>query len=374
VRILPTALVVSAALHGGAIAWVKSRPVPKPEPRKPLTLELAPTRAESPPTEVTLLDDNTVAALTPLAHAAGSSRPRGKARHEIASTHATIPGETAPVPSGQAQPSEPAPPRSRLMTMRHPELANGPSAAFWDRFAANTKPLAPKDIAGEQLASEIESAESHVSEPRWVQNATPEQLAAERAKLVAKRYERSHAELRPDGAGTKAQHRTFEARFHADGTVASIDDKANLQREGLGASFDVTDAMMRRHGMDPYASYKRKVLDETREERVAIGKRYRTQQLAQSRQLVQRNIERLWATTTDLDGRKQGLFELWDDCAETGSDELVAGGAAARAQVIGFIRSRLPAGSESAYTADELARFNKQRKSRSPFSPYDAPR
>lgn len=47
---------------------------------------------------------------------------------------------------------------------------------------------------------------------------------------------------------------------------------------------------------------------------------------------------------------------------------------AACAQVIGFIRSRLPAGSESAYTADELARFNKQRKSRSPFSPYDAPR
>jgi hypothetical protein len=113
------------------------------------------------------------------------------------------------------------------------------------------------------------------------------------------------------------------------------------------------------------------VLDETRDERVAIGNRYRKQQLAQSKQLVQRNLDRLWASTSDLAARKQGLFELWDDCAETGSEELVAGGTAARTHVIGFIRSKLPAGSTDAFTQTELVHFNKQRKSRATFAPYE---
>lgn len=142
--------------------------------------------------------------------------------------------------------------------------------------------------------------------------------------------------------------------------------------------------MMRRHGQDPYASYKLRVLDETRDERAAIGKRYRTQQLAQSRQLMQKNLDRLWASTLDVAARKQGLFELWDDCAETGpemepggftppgaNDELVAGGTSARSQLVGFVRSKLPAGTAGAFTADELARFNKQRKSRAEFQPYE---
>jgi hypothetical protein len=195
-------------------------------------------------------------------------------------------------------------------------------------------------------------------------------VRAEREKLVAKKYVQDSAELLPDGAGTKAEHHTFNARFSPDGTVARIDDKPNVRVHGLTGEFDVTDAMMRRHGQDPYASYKLKVLDETRDERAAIGKRYRTQQLAQSRQLMQRNLERLWASTPDLAARKQGLFELWDDCAETGSDELVAGGTSARKHLIGFVQSKLPAGSANAFTADELARFNKQRKSHAKFQPY----
>ena len=35
------------------------------------------------------------------------------------------------------------------MTMRHPKLEHGPSSDFWARFAANTKPLQPNEIAGE---------------------------------------------------------------------------------------------------------------------------------------------------------------------------------------------------------------------------------
>jgi hypothetical protein len=75
------------------------------------------------------------------------------------------------------------------------------------------------------------------------------------------------------------------------------------------------------------------------------------------------------AVTSDLAGRKAGLFELWDDCAETGGDEVVAGGTAARALVLGVIRGRLR-GSD-AYTTAELAQLNARRRSTAVFAPYD---
>jgi len=366
-RILPTALAISAVVHGLGIVWVRSRPVHEPEPAKLVTIEeiqVVPAPAAEPvPTEVTLLDHNTVVAAAPVASSRGNTKP-GKTKQHVAA-HATT-TETPPATV------ETPPPRNSLMTMRHKTIENGPSSTFWERFAANTKPLQPKDIASEQLSDEIATAEGNLGNQRWIDNATSEEVAAERAKLIEKRYERSTAELQPDGEGTKSDHRTFKAKFNPDGTVASIDDKANLQRKGLlGGEFDVTDAMMRSKGIDPYSSNKLKVLDDTREERVAIGKRYRTQQLAQSKQLMQKNLERLWAMTHDPAARKAGLFELWDDCAETGSDELVAGGASARTHVIGFIRSKLPAGSAEAFTDEDVARFNKQRKSRETFAPYE---
>jgi hypothetical protein len=39
--------------------------------------------------------------------------------------------------------------------------------------------------------------------------------------------------------------------------------------------------------------------------------------------------------------------------------------------VLGFIRSKLPAGTTEAFTAAELAHFNKQRKSQTAFAPYE---
>ncbi len=383
-RALPTAVAISALVHGVAIAWVNTRPAEKPEPRAAVTqtpIEIVPKTAEVEPvlTEVTLLDDNTVVLPAPVPSSRDHTRRTGVASfrsNEPAPSRtgvASSPSRTGVASSESSEPRESPPPRSKLMTMRHPTIENGPSSEFWAKFEANTKPLQPKDIAGEQISSEIATAEGNLKNPRWIANATSEEVFAERAKLAQKRYEKSNAELQPDGEGTKADHHTFTAKFNPDGTVASIGDKRNLRAEKipLKGEFDITDAMMRGKGMDPYASYKLKVLDETRDERVAIGKRYRTQQLAHSKQLVQRNLERLWASTSDIAARKRGVFELWDDCAETGSDELVAGGTSARAHVIGFIRSKFPAGSANAFTSEELARLNRARKSKATFAPYE---
>lgn len=202
-----------------------------------------------------------------------------------------------------------------------PSLDHGMSGEFMSTFLANTKPLPPP----------IEKS----------------------------------GELHPDGQGMKSEHKTFTMKVAPDGTV-DIHDKANWQQKSLfHAEFDVTDALMRSHGQDPYASYKMKVLDETREERVEMGKQYRTQQLARSREIMNKNIARLVGSTTDVEELKQGLFELWDDCAETGSDELVVAGRAAREQVIAYIRGKIP----NAYSAADLTRLNKLRRSQLPFAP-----
>jgi hypothetical protein len=68
--------------------------------------------------------------------------------------------------------------------------------------------------------------------------------------------------------------------------------------------------------------------------------------------------------------RRQILFELWDEAAEVGSAQLRDGGVRARLIIATFIASRLPPGSEDAYSATELARLNRDRKSRASFAPY----
>jgi hypothetical protein len=373
-RVLTAALAISAALHGGAIAWVQTRPKQDTESVPAVTrptVEIVPAPAAEPPMVVALLDDHSVVTAAP---DATRDRPTKASALAVSTGHRRTHTETAAgttVLTPQA--TEPPPVRNPLMTMRRPELDKVPDGDFTERFLRNTRPLAPKDIRTEQLQDDLASAEGLLKNSRWVANATPDQLTGARMAALGMRDELNNRELKPDGTGTKSEHETFRIKVAADGT-AKIQDKANLQRKGiLSGTFDVSDAMMRRKGIDPYASYKLKVLDETRDERVAIGKRYRTQQLGRSKQLVQANLDRLWAMTLEPGARKQGLFELWDDCAEaggSGEDELVAGGASAREHVLGFIRSRLPAGTDGAFTPAEIERFNAHRKSRTRFAPY----
>jgi hypothetical protein len=84
--------------------------------------------------------------------------------------------------------------------------------------------------------------------------------------------------------------------------------------------------------------------------------------------LVQNNLTYLWAHTTTAVQRKQALFEMWNECAETGTDELIAGGTAARKMIVGFIKGRMTG--DAAYTPAELAAFNAKKKSKASFDPY----
>jgi hypothetical protein len=190
----------------------------------------------------------------------------------------------------------------------------------------------------------------------------------DREGMVAARDAMRAEELKEQKDGTFTTDKTtFTARVNRDGTV-DLKDKPNLRVNGLGASFDATDWAMRMTGDDPYAAEKLAYLDRTRDQRVIVGKRYRKEQLGRSAQLMQANLERLWQLSHDVAARKQAVFELWDDCAETGDDDLVEGGAQARALLARWVQTKLTGA--AAFTEDELRNLNAKKRSKASFDPY----
>ncbi|HSN30342.1 MAG TPA: hypothetical protein VLT45_28835 [Kofleriaceae bacterium] len=332
-RPLRLAIALSAAVHGGALAWVATHPAPKPEAPPPVTttVEIIPAPAPPPeePVAVALLDDHSTVPTGPATAAA--------TRHATGHSHAISTG------GGQGGTSEtPATPgttgtHSPLMGMRGGEkkqLHWDPSANFNAAFAAY-EATHPPDIPPPPSG-----------------------------------------ELKPSGGGTYTSDQpAFKVRIDRDGT-AHIDDKPDVggvHFDGLGiggrASFD--DWAMRRAGIDPYASAKRQWLDKTRDERARIGMAARKEDLARAPEFMKRNVHYAWSrTANDAEARKQALFELWDDCAETGEADLVAAGAAARTYLVGFIRAHLPAGSPGAFTPEDLSRMNAHKRSHATFQPY----
>ena len=332
-RTLPVAIAVSVALHGAAIAYVQTRPRPKPEPPPKVTsVEIVPPapRAEPEPMVVALLDDHTpVKAIPTSGGSGGVTNGKTSSAKSAISTGAT--GTGGEVPAGPPQ-------HNPLMGMRGknegPGLVWNPSAAFDAAFEANSAahpPDLPPPPSGE---------------------------------------------LHPSGNGTfKSDQPAFKVKVDRDGT-AHIEDKpdvGDVHVSGIGiagrASFD--DWAMRKAGIDPYASAKRQWLDKTRDERARIAMANRKEDLGRAPEYMRRNLALAWKKTEgDAEARKQALFELWDECAETGDDDIVAAGAAARAYLVGFVRAHLAQGKPGAFTGDDLARLNAHRRSKATFEPY----
>ncbi len=370
-RAAPAAIVFSVAVHTAAVAWVTS---PGHTPVTPLPVSVAVTvpAPEPPLMVVELLEDPREPTVTPAAGGShGGAAPPHRDRPRVAiSTGTTGIVETARPGAPPAPPAPSAPPKTNLLTMRRPQVDLRPSSELLDEFLSRSPPVAPARAVGDEGArAQIAMARSKLGDPSFMERATGDEIRVERERLASARGEADAVDLHPTGKGTYGSNQdVFKAHIDADGT-AHLKDEPNVQLEGLSIRFDVTDWQMRSHGIDPYASRKLAFLDRTRDQRVEIGRRFRNQQLAQSAALMQRNLERLAATTGDLAARKQALFELWDECAETGDAELVTAGAAARGLVVGFIRAKLR-GAE-AYTAGELVQLNAHRHSKRMFAPYE---
>lgn len=365
-RALPAAIIASTVAHGGIALWFAF----DPPGHDGIELDAA---------EVTAVSRTPVAIepvafelLEPAAVAAATRSPEGEAivRAATASRARTMTTPSSHGGSELAPPeATPKPGRPNPLAMRKPEVA-GMSPEFVADFLARTKPLPEvPDLPGARIDARIAGIRDQLKDPRFVANRSPEELAAMRADLAGLSEARARVELEANKDGTyTTEKETFIAKVGKDGKV-KIADKPNLQMvTPFHWKFDITDGAMRAAGIDPYSAAKLRYLDRTRDQRVEIGKQYTREQLAQSAEYARINVERLWRQTTDLAARKQGLFELWDECEESGDAARVAGGAAARSFIVRYIQVKLAG--RDAYTAEELARLNKVRRSKARFVPY----
>ncbi len=129
--------------------------------------------------------------------------------------------------------------------------------------------------------------------------------------------------------------------------------------------FDLTDALERRRGNDPYYADRAWFLRETEEvrdrlARVAATERDRVQLL----RLRGRWVALMEDRARPAPARRRALFSAWDELAE---DEV---GQRARDALLDLVRERWPRGSAEAFTEEELARLNAGRVRRERFAPY----
>lgn len=358
-RRLPAAILVSVGSHALALGWLawsgSVLAVPLGASARRPRPEAVPAPAADPEViALVLLDSPSAPVAAPPQPSPPRAAParrdrRGETALAIDATRREPAPATAPeAPGGRRDEPSGAPARSPWLTLRRPPPPefHGLSPGFIEDFLARSQPLAPPPDTPERLLEE--RAEARRGHHRI-------------EEIVALNDRIARQDLQPSGGGAyRAEQRTFTARVDADGS-AHLEDKPG--------ELDTQDHLMSRMGAEPYARNKLALLDRTRDQRVAIGERHRHAQLARAAELMQRNIDRLWAATPDLAARKRSLFELWDDCAETGSDELVAAGAAARRLAIGTIRARLRGA--HAYTTAELAELNAIRSSTAVFAPYE---
>lgn len=392
---LPLSVMVSAAVHIPIIGWVGTRELAiddtEVEPATQTPIELVDTFAIAPATVDVRRSDDTRE--LPIAPATSSSHDRSTSRRRARSTTTTTTGgETSHEPSTERRPGD----RSKYFEMRRGDrvdLSLPATRDDLDRAPAGTQPqsgtpssgtLAPDgtgrrsdqgpvvaavDRDGDVAMTDRPDVSIRVAVP------TPTQIG----RGIAEWYE---SDKGPDG---KRGKRTLVNEIGGTIDVATagcdgVRDSACAPDRTLTVivpvfrgGLDPTAWLMRKTVGDPYASKKRAYLDATREERAQIRAEHRARQLRDTAKLVRESLERAWHSTTDVAVRKQRVFELWDEIVEPADDEPALAEAArvARAQVIGFIRARLPQRGADAYQADEIAALNAKKRSKVTFSPYE---
>lgn len=139
---------------------------------------------------------------------------------------------------------------------------------------------------------------------------------------------------------------------------------------GLSGRLDVTDQAMRLAGQDAYGSVKRKMAEETREQRLCMAERFRGERQKQELFQLSTKVRRI-AGRADLSvsQRRELIFEIWDECLED-ADSPTDYGSMARATISAIVREVFPDGSDLGYRPAELLALNSRRTSRASFAPY----
>jgi len=183
--------------------------------------------------------------------------------------------------------------------------------------------------------------------------------------------------LRDRGTGGYTyKHPGFEAKVGADGRVKfnDINIRANVYLVPpfifVAGILDVSDVIMRLLGVDPYQYAKLQFMKRTFNERLAMRRRWESANMQRGLIRLPSYLAAVWRQPWPASLRRAVLFELWDECAESGNKLMRDGGAQARSLIERFVARYLPPGSRDGYTVAELRWLNTRRTSRAAFAPY----
>jgi len=287
----------------------------------------------------------------------------------------------------------PAPSASVVAPSPSPSATTGtPARARAQRTTPTVTTNEPIDAAVASIATDVERAPApwrplvgagldHLVGP----SPTPASIASPLALGAIPRIPRhggrpprtgeSALRWRRDGDGWVATDGIIGARIGADGSIVAFDDPPAVELETpLSMSFDVSDMVMRAAGLDPYQSRKLSVMDTTRATRASMAMAAEDQRLQQAIRDIRGRLLAIWSdTSSSIERRRELVYLLWEECAETGSASRLRASRAIRSSIEAFVREHAPRGSREAYTAIELQRLNRGRTSGPAFSPYSTP-
>lgn len=270
------------------------------------------------------------------------------------------------------EPEPPVPPPPQSPPPPQPQPAPPPAST-----ALTMRPSAPVDLTLHGLGGiVVNNGAVHGGEggPAGTLGTTPRKQWKPRGdagdpllgKLAEEKEERFPLKLENDGYHYDGP--SFSAKIAMDGQV-TFDDHSIRDFKGLSGGFDLTDIAMRNHKQDPYRYEKEKFMDDTSKLRAELTTRARKDRLELLLAALPSRLEQVWGDTTHSARQRRGaLFAMWRETAGS-DDEVGAAGRKARVTIEAFIRDRLPAGSEDAFTDDELRRFN-ARAGTVKFDPY----
>ncbi|HWO19594.1 MAG TPA: hypothetical protein VNO30_12495 [Kofleriaceae bacterium] len=387
-RKAPLGVLISVAVHTalGALVFAAYEPPARPEPEaEPVTVEIVPI--EPAPMEVAVAAPTAPMPVPEPARPPPPPPPERRAAPPAPpsiSTGTARPIETAPVDPGTPDPSATPPRRSawfdlrggrrptvdlRLPSGHRDDLERVPRGTDAAPGVAPTGQL--QDAGGGSRRSDQGVFTAKVAPDGSVTLKDGRNLRVGLALPTPRSIGNGVSRWYYSDKGPDGQRGERALEKEVSGSTDAGDRSKTAIVPVVRGGFDVTDALMRSKGQDPYASKKLAFLDSTRDERVAMGNAHREQQLKKTTQIVQRNLDQLWQRVTDPRARREALFELWDEVVESGDEATVEAGRAARRLVVGVIRARLPAGGPDAYTAEELAALNRRRHSKATFAPYE---
>ena len=275
-----------------------------------------------------------------------SAVPSVAAVSELREVEVTFDAVEAPSPAAVVDPvpEEPAPPNievpvAQRQASRRSE-APEPTASAPERSEPTPRPKLVLDAATAARAFFVVqqsvhhgASEGEGDSPGPIEAETPDYFEGVGEKQYLSRREPPRLQRHRDGT-YRYRGQAFKAIVEKDGSVVFDDG----YRQGATVRFDITDAMMRRRGEDPYRVEKKWFLEGTAAFRQELMERYRGKETLIALRKLRRLLLHISEDGMLSDQQKSvRVIAIFQDTAD---DEA---GAAARSEIAEFVADRMPA-------------------------------